>query len=128
MELIVVPGVTPAPALPAGDQEKLPGPPVVKTYPAVVPVGNKAVKAAPADVAPVPPEEIAKGLVDSDKPVNVGVAVVLKSCGVLIVNVLLVPVTAIPLVVKIDITPPGVLGVADPIVPRNNCEEIFARA
>ena len=58
----------------------------------------------PDDVAPVPPFEILNGLL-SVKLLNVGDADVLRSCGVLIVNVLDVPDVITPLLLVKDTTP-----------------------
>ena len=62
------------------------------------------------------------------KPLNVGLAEVLKSCGSLIVNVLPEPVIVTPLVLVSVIIPPGLVGAADPVVPLNDCDEELARA
>jgi hypothetical protein len=74
------------------------------------------VKALDADVAPVPPCDNPRGD-ERVNPANVGDAVVLKSCDVLIFSTFEEPYTVIPLLLENEMTP--ILGVAVPVVPTN---------
>jgi hypothetical protein len=73
-------------------------------------------KADAADVEPVPPDDVDKGVPVTVNPVNDGLAVVCKSCDVLIANVFAVTeCIAMPLLdVKVN---DALVGDIEPLVP-----------